>query len=394
MPKKVKEMGSLAVGRLGPGLHAVGGVVGLVLQVREPGAKSWLLRKTVAGNRREFGLGSYPTVTLAKARELAREALGLLRSGVDPKSARQSAKASLAAKKANETTFKQAAERYIASHAPSWKGAKSQEQWTGSLRNYAFPVIGALAVAEISTGHVLEILRPIWSIKTETAVRVRGRIEAIIAADDAEHHRERLNPARAESIGAVLPSRKKVQPVTHFASLDHREMPAFMKDLSKMQGVAARALEWTILTGARSHMTRSLTWEQLDLGAGIWAIPAEDMKLPRPWRSPLTAQMCKRLPAKSGVLSALVFPGLKGKPMSDATMNAVLKRMGRKVTVHGFRSTLKTWASEMTAHHDAAVEMQLAHLAGDAVEQAYQRGDLAEKRELLMADWSNYCSSN
>ncbi len=395
MAKVVKELGPLAVSRLvSAGDHAVGGVAGLILRISATGARAWVLRVRAGERRIERGLGGFPTVSLGDARAKARAARESLALGVDPKTARAAARSALVSAKTGQETFATAATRYIAANSPGWRNAKHVQQWTNSLTTHAFPKLGSVPVAAISVADVLAVLRPIWSALPETAARLRQRIEKVIAAADAEHSRERLNPARLDAIGRVLPARKKTSTVRHFDSMPYAELPAFIVGLREQNGTAARALEWTILSGCRSHMTRFMTWSQLDLARGLWVVPAASMKVAKDWSSPLSPKMVALLP-EQGAPDELVFPGQrKERPMSDATMAAVLKRM--KVvgcTVHGFRATLKTWAAELTLHQHEVVELQLAHTVGDGVQQAYQRGDLLQKRVALLKDWYEFSYS-
>lgn len=394
MPKVAKELAPLVVSRITePGDHAVGGVAGLTLRVAPSGARSWVLRVRVDGKRPEFGLGGYPTVGVGEARTRARERLNDIFRGIDPAASKAAAQAALLATKTAQETFAQAAEKFIEANASGWRNTKHAAQWTSTMQTYAYPVIGHLSVASITVALVLRILRPIWSVKPETATRVRQRIEKIIAAADAEAERERLNPARIKAIGAVLPARKKAATVEHFASLPYAQMPAFMAQLAQRNGNGARALEWTIYTAARSGMTRAMTWDKIDLERRMWTVPAMEMKATRDWNSPLTPALLALLPPP-GKPSELVFKGArKGRPMSDMTLAAVLERMGVAVTPHGFRSTFQTWATEQTSHLESVVELQLAHVAGDAVKQAYQRGELLKKREELLNEWISFLTS-
>lgn len=394
MPKLAEVLPAILVGRLKePGDHPVGGVAGLMLRITPSGSRSWVLRVRVAGRRPEYGLGSFPAVKLADAREAAAAALKGLKAGVDPAAAKAQARAKLAKADADRETFAEAAAKYIEANRAGWRNAKHADQWESTLKAYAEPVIGALPTAEVTVALVLKILRPIWSEKAETASRVRQRIERVIAAADAEAGRERLNPARIAAINAVLPPRAKAATVVAMPSLPYAEMPEFMKRLSAAPGIGPKALEWTILTAARSGMTRAMTWSELDLAAMTWTVPGNKMKMGRAWTTTLTPEMVALLPSP-GKPGDFVFPGRgKGRPLSDMTLTRSLQRMGLAVVPHGFRATFKTWATEATDHHSMAVELQLAHVGGDAIEQAYQRGELQTKRAALLRDWVAFLAS-
>lgn len=401
MPKIAEELSALEVKRLKePGLHFVGGVPGLALQITDT-ARSWLLRVAVGGKRREIGLGGFTTTNgIAEARRKAQEARDKIREGVDPVQERHSARAALRAARLTGITFRQAAESYIADQEAGWSNSKHAGQWAATLSTYAYPVIGNLQVADITTAHVLEVLKKdnFWTSKPETASRVRQRIEKVLAATDAAAGRERLNPARWEVIGKTLPAKAKVAKVEHHAALPWRDLPDFMSKLRAQVGNGARALEAAILTAARSGEIRGMTWGEVDLSQKLWVIPAIRMKAKREHRVPLSSAAVALLQdmASSWTEVApdqLVFPGAKkGSQLSDMTLAAVLRRMKVDVTTHGFRSSFRDWAGEATHHPREVIEHALAHQLKDAAEAAYARGDLLAKRLVLMEDWARWCA--
>ncbi|MGE7197412.1 tyrosine-type recombinase/integrase [Brevundimonas sp.] len=394
MPRKADELGPLAVSRLRePGLHVVGGVAGLGLQVLPSGGRTWILRATVGSKRREMGLGGYPDVTLAKAREAARGARDQIRRGIDPIEAARVARHSLKASTAATITFRAAAEAYMAAHEASWKNPKHRAQWAATLESYAYGVIGDLGVDEITLPHILQILEPIWTSKTETASRLRGRLEMVLDWATAREYRAGLNPARWRGhLDKLLAKPSKVAKVTHHKALPIDDMPGFMIRLSGVSGAGARALEFAILTAARSGEVRGATWDEIDLDAGLWVVAAERMKAGREHRVPLSAaalSLLRKAPGAAG--QDPVFSAVQGGPLSDMTVSAVLRRMKVNAVPHGFRSTFRDWVSERTSHPHEAAEMALAHTVGNKVEAAYRRGDMVAKRLRLMEDWATFC---
>lgn len=393
MPKKAKELGPLAVkGLTEPGLHAVGGVAGLHLQVSPSGARSWLLRITIAGRRRDMGLGGFPDVPLADARERARKAREKVREGVDPIEELRAARSALQASLAAAWTFKQCAEACIKAKAPEWSNAKHAAQWSATLAEYAYPAFGDLLVRDVDLPHVLAAIEPIWTTKTETATRVRGRIETVLDWATVHGYRHGPNPARWKGhLSNILAAPRKVAKVEHHAALPAAAMPAFMQALRKAEGTGARALEFAILTAARSGEVRGARWSELDLDAALWVVPAERMKAKREHRVPLSraaVKLLRALPRLKGV--DLVFPAPGGGQLSDMTLTAVTRRMGVDAVPHGFRSTFRDWAAESTNHPHEVAEMALAHAIKDKTEAAYRRGDLFAKRAALMQDWATF----
>lgn len=392
MPRKARELSPLEVRRLvRPGRWSVGGIDGLALQVTRTGARSWVLRLTVAGRQREMGLGSFPSVTLAEARERARIHRATAEQGADPISLRAAARSAADAKRNAQQTFSTVAAQYISQHEKTWKNAKHAAQWTSTLHKHAHPVVGSLLVSDVTTAHVIKVLEPIWTTKTETASRVRSRMELVLDFATARGLREGPNPARWRgNLDAALPKASKLAKVQHHAAVAVDQMGTFMTRLRTQNGTAARALEFAILTAARSGEVRGATWSELDLDVGLWTVPARRMKSGREHRVPLSGpaiKLLRGLPA--GEPGDLVFPGLRG-PLSDMSLTAVLRRMDVKATAHGFRSSFRDWVSEQTNHPSEVAEMALSHAVGDKVEAAYRRGDLFKKRVSLMADWASF----
>ncbi|MGM0914120.1 MAG: tyrosine-type recombinase/integrase [Pseudomonadota bacterium] len=394
MPKVVKELSALEVRRIvEPGTHAVGGVPGLLLQVSAKGGRSWLLRTRTAGRRREFGLGSFPAVTLANARAKASELREKLAEGIDPVAERQAARDALLAAERKRITFDQCAAEVVKVKQAESRNPKHAAQWESTLATYATPVLGALPVSEIELAHVVEVLRPIWETKTETATRVRQRIEAVLSWATTHGYRQGQNPAEWRgNLDTVLPKPAKVKKTRNHAALPIDDMGAFMRDLRGRDALAARGLEFAILTAARSGEVRGATWAEIDLAAKVWTIPGERMKAGKPHRVPLSDDalaILRGLPA--GEPEALVFPTTRGRQLSENAFIALLKRMGVEATAHGFRSTFRDWVAERTATPHDVAEMALAHTIKNSAEAAYRRGDLLEKRRRLMKQWAEFC---
>jgi integrase len=399
MPKIAPELSPAAVRNLmdEPGLHAVGGVNGLLLQVSRGKSRqlrrSWILRTMVGARRRDIGLGSYPTVTLGIARDRAREAREQIRAGIDPIEERRRARADLIARQASTITFSGAAAKVAAMKAREFRNRKHAAQWSSTLETYANPVIGKLPVADVALEHVVSILEPIWLTKTETAKRLRGRIEAVLAWAIVSGYRTADNVARWKgNLDAVLPKPGKVAKVEHFAAVPIDDVGAFMRALRRRDGMAARALEFAVLTAARSGEVRGAKWSEIDLQSKTWVVPAARMKAHKEHRVPLSDDAMAVL-TRLDRTGDLVFPAPRGGMLSDMTLTAVLRRMKVDATVHGFRSTFKDWASERTAYPNEISEAALAHINGDKVEAAYRRGTLFEKRRRLMRDWARFCGA-
>ena len=413
MPKVAKELSAAEVRRIDrPGFHPVGGVPGLLLQVSLGGGRSWVLRVMVGQRRRGFGLGSFPAVSLGDARNKARELREKLAQGIDPVAERQAARAAHIAAQVKRLTFREAAEQYHATKEKEFRNAKHRKDWIGSLKRYAFIHIGEVPVGDVELPHVLKALEPIWETKTETATRVRQRIEGVLAWAAVRGYRSGDNPARWQgNLDAVLAKPAKVgKGKRHFPALPWQRVPEFLQDLRTREGMGARALEFAILTAARSGEIRGATWDEIDLSAKVWTIPAERMKAGKPHRIPLSpaaVTLLESLPRMQG--QPLVFPAVRGGKISDVTILATVKRMnatkekeggeqytdpadGRPVVPHGFRSAFKDWARNRSSYPDEVSELALAHVNSDATRAAYARDELLPQRTKLMTAWADYCA--
>jgi integrase len=390
MGRAIHKLTALQVAKItAPGLHLDGG--GLYLAVAPSGSKKWVFRY----KRRDMGLGGYPAVSLAEARQKAAEAREVLARGEDPIEVR---KAEEAARKPKPIlTFDEAAARYIAAHEAAWRNPKHRQQWRNTLATYASPVIGKMDVAAIDTSHILDILEPIWRVKTETASRLRGRLETVLDWCKVRQYRSGENPARWRGhLSHLLPARSKITAVEHHASLPYADMPAFMAELRARDALAARALAFCILTATRTSETLEAEWFEIDLAGKVWTVPAARMKNGKPHRVPLSDDaitLLAHLPRIDG--SDYVFPGERqNRPLSNMAFLMLLRRMGRgELTAHGFRTSFRTWAAECTPFPREVAEMALSHTVGSAVERAYQRGDLFAKRRRLMEAWGDYIAS-
>lgn len=394
-----------------PGRYGDGG--GLELQVSKWLTRSWIFRYSRNGKTRWLGLGPYPDVSLSDARDAAEEQRKLLRTGVDPIEARNERRAARAVEAAKTLTFKQCTEKYIAAHKASWKSEKHADQWRMTLlgvdakgqpaKNDYCKIIHDLPVAAIDVALVLKVIEPMWGTKTETASRVRGRIETILSWAKARGFRSGENPAIWRGhLDQLLPARSQVAPVEHHAALPYRDMPAFMAKLRAKMGISARALEFTILTAARTGDTIGGKWSEIDHAEELWIVPKERVKGKKGARKrdhvvPLSKQamaILEDLPREAD----FIFPGgVEDCGLSSAAMDQLLKGMGydsNVATVHGFRSTFKDWAMEQTAYSDDLSELALAHTIKDKVKAAYHRGDMLEKRRRLMADWAWVCEQH
>jgi integrase len=396
MPKKAKELTATEVRRLmKPGLHAVGGVAGLLLQVTATGARSWILRATVGAKRRDIGLGGFPDVPLAMARENAREAREKIRQGVDPVAERRAARDALRLAQARVMTFRDAALRTYEKKEAEFKKHRRRNNWIRSLEMYAFPIIGHLPVAEIDLPHVQKVLEPIWHDKTHTATKVRERMESVFAWAIVSGYRTGDNPARWKgNLREVLPKPSKITKTRHFPALPWNEVPAFMPELRKREGMSAKALEFIIYTAARSSEARLATWGEVDLEARLWTVPEERMKAGKPHRVPLcddAVRLLKALPRFEG--SDYVFTAPRGGPLSDMSISAVCRRMGVDAVPHGFRSSFKDWARSCTRYADEVSELALAHVNSDATRAAYARDELLPQRTRLMREWGKFLNT-
>ena len=383
--KKVEQKNS--PGRYGDGK-------GLYLQVTKAGAKSWVMRYERGGRERMMGLGPLHAFSLDEARERARLARQKLADGIDPLSDREAERTAQSIVAARRITFKDAANQYYELHRTQWKNRKHAAQFLSTLETYAYPQVGEMSVADIDTDHVLKVIEPIWLTKTETANRVRGRIESVLAWATVRKYRAGDNPARWQGhLREALPPRGRVAKVRNHPALPYGDIGPFMAELRQREGIAARALELTILSAARTGEVIGAQWSEIDLENGIWTVPAERMKASKEHRVPLSERaliLLKALPREGEA----VFPGSKkDATISNMSMAAVLKRMNvtsSLATVHGFRSTFRDWAAEQTAYPSDVVEMALAHSIKSKTEAAYRRGDLFAKRQRLMADWEAY----
>ena len=421
MPKVAEELGPLDVKRLThPGgksnaMFAVGGVAGLYMQVTPTGGKTWVLRAKVGDKRRDIGLGGFPTVTLAQARDKAREVRDQIGRGIDPVEERKVTRAKLVQAQRRGLLFKDAVDKALAAKLDAFKNAKHRDQWRNTLETYAMPELGALPVHDIDTAAVLRVLQPIWSTKTETASRLRGRIEAVLSWATVAGHRTGDNPARwAGNLKELLPAPGKIAGEENQPALGLDDAPAWFADLRAREGFGARALEFAALTAARSGEVRGATWEEIDLERGLWVIPAQRMKMKKEHRVPLSraaVDLLKSLPKLAG--NPLVFPAARGGQLSDMTLSATMKRIHtaavteaggdeaagyldprnkRPAVPHGLRSTFRDWAAEKTQYPGEMAEVALAHRISNAVEAAYRRGDMVEKRRAMMAAWADFLS--
>jgi integrase len=400
MPRQAKELKAIEVQRLNAvGLHAVGKVAGLYLQINGPTAKSWIYRGMVGSKRREVGLGSYPGVTLAMAHVKAQHQKDQNKAGVDTIAQRKTDKSKLIVEQSRAVTFAQAARRFIDDASPEWENVKHAAQWENTLTTYAYPHIGALLVKDIDVEHVRKVIDPIWKTKAVTAARLRGRIAQVL--DWATLHKLRTsdNPARAL---ANVYRRSKNEKQKHFAALPHANIGAFMAALALRDGIAPKCLAFAILTATRSQEARGAAWAEIDLNEKLWTIPAPRMKKRREHVIPLSSQVLELLHAMPRMAGTdLVFPSpSKGGVLSDMALTKVLRDMAVTVVVnsdtktatqHGFRSTFRDWAADCTSFDRTTCEHALSHQLPDATEAAYLRSTLLPKRVPLMQEWANRC---
>jgi integrase len=368
----------------------------LYLRVSSPGNASWLLRYERDGRERMCGLGPLHTVNLAEARIRAKAARQLLLDGIDPIDRKRQEKQQRALAAAKAMTFAQAAQSYFDQHEGKWRNRKHAAQFLSSLRAYAFPKIGALPVSEIDTGLVLKCIEPHWATTTETMSRVRGRIESVLDWATVRGYRTGDNPARWKGhLAEVLPPRDKIAKREHHPALPFTEIAQFVAALQQREGVATKALEFTILTAARTGEVIGAKWSEIDFTEKTWTIPEGRTKGGRQHRVPLSKralEILSEVPHEDGNDHVFIGPA-PGVGLGDSAMGALLKRMGHaSITVHGFRSTFRDWAAECTNTPNHVVEMALAHAIGDKTEAAYRRGDLAKKRKVLMEAWAAYCA--
>lgn len=392
MATKINRLTALTVKNAKPGRHGDGG--SLYLLVKPDGRRTWLFRyrDKLTGKLRDKGLGPAWDVGLPEARERAAEFRRMLRDGLDPIDTTANAKKKARADVASRMVFGRCAELYIEAHKSGWRNAKHAGQWDATLRTYCASIWSA-DVATIDTAAVMRCLDPIWTTKTETASRVRGRIESVLAWATVRKYRTGENPAAWRNhLDQLLPKRSKVQKVEHRAALPYADMAEFMVQLRARTGLAAKALELQILTATRPGEAAGACWEEIDLEGKLWTIPDERMKAGKEHRVPLSTAAIKILRSLP-MVSPYVFPGVQGRSLTTAAGMALLKKMQVDVTAHGFRSTFRDWAGETTKHPREVIEAAMAHRLKDAAEAAYQRGDLLQRRAKLMADWASYCGT-
>jgi len=379
-----------------PGMYADGG--GLYLRVTHSGTKNWVFRFMLNGRPRWMGVGPLHTIRLAEARNRAAAFRLQRHDGVDPIESRRAERLQGRLDAAKAVTFKECAARYIASHRAGWRSPKHAAQWESTLATYAEPVMGGLSVQAIDTALMLKVLEPIWTTKPETAGRVRGRIESILDWAKVRGYRAGENPARWRGrLDKLLPARSKVRRVEHHAALPYVELPGFLVSLREQEGIGARALEFAILTAARTGEVIGARWGEIDLLDKTWTLPATRMKAGKEHRVPLSARtlaILKEMQAHRHADDAFVFPGAKpGRSLSNMAFLMLLRRMGRSdVTAHGFRSSFRDWAAERTTFPSEVAEMALAHTLSDKTVAAYNRSDLFERRRRLMAAWATFCT--
>jgi len=396
MARTAQILSATSLNSRGAGLHHDGR--GLYLQVKN-GGRSWVFRYMHGGKARYMGLGSFPDVSLAKARRKADDCRSLLHDKIDPLEARKAQAQAVRLSAAKAVTFKQSAERYIEAHKAGWRNSKHAEQWWSTLETYAFPILGMLPVQAIDTGLVMKVLQPIWAEKTETATRLRQRIEAILDWATAHHFRTGDNPARWRGhLAKLLPNASKVHKVAHFEAMPYEDMPDFFGELSKRETISAKALAFTILTAARSGETRNATLGEIDFKKAVWTVPGERTKSGREHRVPLTKEglaLLRGLQHLQDDPAALLFPNMHDRPLSDTAMRKYLQEdMGKPgVTVHGFRSTFRDWAAERTNVPGEIAEAALGHVNGDKTEAAYLHSDFFDRRRKLMEMWARFCIS-
>jgi integrase len=387
--RSINKLSAAKVARLcQPGVYSDGD--GLYLRVAPGGSKQWIFRFDFEGRERRMGLGGIRDIGLAEARDLVREGRRLLRGGVDPVEHRRQRKAKV---RASAMTFGEAVDRYLAAHQGKWRNAKHRAQWRSTLTNYAAS-LWPMPLSAIDTQDVEAVLKLIWFTIPETASRLRGRIEAVLAWAIAQGLRPAPNPARwKQHLDRLLPSRTSLGTVKHHKAMPYREVPAFFAEVTTQSFVSYRALRLLVLTAARTGEVIGARWEEFDLEARLWTVPAERMKARRSHRVPLSDPVLELLNELHAFADTdLLFPGVRdGRPLSNMALLQVMRGMGLGYVPHGFRASFKSWATDKTTHAREAIEMALAHNVGDAVERAYMRTDMFEKRQTLMRDWANFC---
>jgi integrase len=374
-----------------PGLYRV--ERGLYLQVRSPTSRSWIFRYRFRGVDRSLGLGSAADVTLAHARNLRDDQATVIRSGIDPVAERANSAVRAAAEERSRLTFRQRAEEYLTAHEAFWSNAKHREQWRGTLKNYVYPAIGHLPAAAITVADIVELLRPLWVAKNETARRVRGRIEAILDyCADPDDVAYRNPAAKTTYLMKALPKVKRV--VENHPALPYSDLPAFFADLAGCSGMAARALAFVILTASRTTEVLGARWDEINMSQRLWLVPAPRMKMRRDHAVPLSvAALAVLAQVRDQRCGAFVFPSLPhDRPLSNMALLTVLKRMARPdITTHGFRSTFRDWAGDCSPFDRETIEFSLAHTLNDKTESAYRRSTGLAKRRDLMQAWGEFC---
>jgi integrase len=416
MPKIAKSLSTVEVNRLKtPGWHAVGGVAGLLLQVREPAregaqiTRSWVLRVRVGDKRQPFGLGSYPQVSLAEAREQAKRLVADARQGVNPKEKKKSARSALLSAAAKNKTFQECADAYMKAHSQDYSNDKHRKQWAATLETYAYPVIGKQLVSDITMRSVLDVLLQdtqsadktvgkLWHTKTETAKRLLGRIKTVLDFATVNEYRTGTNPAQwTGHLDTQLPSPKKLAGIKHHPAIPYGDMGDFMARLRANDSMSSKALEFLVLTGVRSGSVRLADRSEIDLTKKLWVIPAEHTKTKQEHRVPLAPQAIKLLlclPTMAGTTK--LFPSTRGGALSDMALSQLMRGMRDRgelhveAVPHGFRSTFRDWGAEQTSYPDEIRKAASGHTVGDSVQQAYQRTDLLEKRRRMMNDWAEF----
>jgi integrase len=394
MARTVNRIGALKVERLKEkGLHADGG--GLYLRIAEGGSKGWIFRYAKNGRTRDMGLGSVNALSLAQAREKAAECRNLIANDIDPIERRNLERATQAATAAKAMSFRQCADAYITAHEGSWSNPAHRQQWRNSLDQHVHPTIGSLPVNAVDTALVMNVLGPLWPKRTETASRIRGRIESILDWAKVSGYRSGENPARWRGhLEHSLPARSRIRRVKHYAALPYAQVGSFVATLRQDKSTASKALQFLILTGGRANEVLRATWDEIDLTTKTWIVPAERMKARKEHRVPLSADAMAIVKEMSRVRQGdYIFPGRKARPMSHMTLRVLAKKTADlDVTNHGFRSSFRDWAAECTNFPREVAEIALAHQVGDETERAYQRGDLFDKRRKLMDAWAAYCA--
>ena len=416
MPKIAKSLSTVEVNRLKtPGWHAVGGVAGLLLQVREPAregaqiTRSWILRVRVGDKRQPFGLGSYPQVSLSEAREQAKKLVADARQGVNPKEKKKSARSALLSAAARNKTFQECADAYMEAHSQDYSNDKHRKQWAATLETYAYPIIGKQLVSDITMRSVLDVLLQdtqsadktvgkLWHTKTETAKRLLGRIKTVLDFATVNEYRTGTNPAQwTGHLDTQLPSPKKLAGIKHHPAIPYGDMGDFMTRLRANDSMSAKALEFLILTGVRSGSVRLADRSEIDFTKKLWVIPAAHTKTKQEHRVPLAPQAIKlllSLPRVAGTTK--LFPSTRGGALSDMALSQLMRGMRDRgelhveAVPHGFRSTFRDWGAEQTSYPDEIRKAASGHTVGDSVQQAYQRTDLLEKRRRMMDDWAKF----